>query len=453
MNLRVEGKRLFASTVLAAGVFVLAACSSGETPSQTVVVVTKAPGATELPSEIPTAGPIAPTPGSGDPTLIAKANAPVRSGPSTNYPVYAWMSSGQTATLAGINEAGTHYAVVVTVASSGSGWVDAQLADIQNAGDLPILEVPPPPPTTNFSPPAPGEPAVVAQEAVYVRTGPGTEYPAYGIAEKGARGGVLGVDETIGWFTVRLDPSAVGKGHGWVQSNLVETENVTLDDLTVIEVPPVEVRVQPPEPAPGDPQATAIDYLNVRTGPGTNYPAVAVALPGGNAGVSGKSGDSQWWQVIVGTTYTPSGLAWVNAGYVVTEYTENVPMVEAPPPPDVALPPAGTTACVLVSQSPADGAIMAPGTSFTITWTLQNVGSKTWDQNTTDLNFISAAGSTRLSSVDVLDLTSSVPPGGKYTAVVEMKASSSAGQYGESWNIIEVDNNFCQFYNIINVSQ
>ena len=88
----------------------------------------------------------------------------------------------------------------------------------------------------------------------------------------------------------------------------------------------------------------------------------------------------------------------MNAGYVVTENTENVPVVEAPPPPDVAPPPADAIACVLISQSPADGTIVGPGASFDMTWTFQNVGTTTWDENTTDVNFIAAAGGTRLSS-------------------------------------------------------
>jgi len=451
MSNRVENLRKIALVAVPL-VLILAACSSA-TPEQTVVVVTDAPSATDLPDEIPTAVPIAPTPGSGDPTLIAKVNTAVRSGPGTNYPVYAFMSGGQTATLAGTNDSGMYYAVVVTVASTGTGWIDAQFADISNAGDLAVIEAPPPPPSTAFSPPAPGEPAVVAQESLYVRTGPGEEYPAYGTAEKGARGAVFGVDETLQWFTVRLDPSVVGKGHGWVRSDLVETENVDLEDLTVVEAPPVPERVAPPEVAPGDPKATAIDYVNVRTGPSTNYPAVAMAQPGGSAGVSGKSADTEWWQVIVGTSYTPSGLAWVNAGYVVTENTENVPVVEAPPPPDVAPPPTDATACALISQSPADGTIMAPGNSFDMTWTFQNVGTTTWDENTTDVSFIAAAGGVRLSSVDLLDLTTSVKPGDSYSVVVPMKAPSGAGQYGETWSINENNTSFCQFYNIIDVSQ
>ena len=449
MSNRVENLRKIALVAVPL-VLILAACSSA-TPEQTVVVVTDAPSATDLPDEIPTAVPIAPTPGSGDPTLIAKVNTAVRSGPGTNYPVYAFMSGGQTATLAGTNDSGMYYAVVVTVASTGTGWIDAQFADISNAGDLAVIEAPPPPPSTAFSPPAPGEPAVVAQESLYVRTGPGEEYPAYGTAEKGARGAVFGVDETLQWFTVRLDPSVVGKGHGWVRSDLVETENVDLEDLTVVAAPPVPERVAPPEVAPGDPKATAIDYVNVRTGPSTNYPAVAMAQPGGSAGVSGKSADTEWWQVIVGTSYTPSGLAWVNAGYVVTENTDGVPVVEPEAPP--AVPTAGPLACVLVSQSPADATIMAPGTQFTMTWTLQNVGSATWDENTTDTLFVAAIGGTRLSSTDVLDLSASVPVGGTYTAEVSMTAPSSAGQYGETWSIVENSASFCQFYNIINVSQ
>jgi hypothetical protein len=96
---------------------------------------------------------------------------------------------------------------------------------------------------------------------------------------------------------------------------------------------------------------------------------------------------------------------------------------------------------------------VAAGNSFDITWTFQNVGTTTWDENTTVVNFIAAAGGVRLSSVDLLDLSTSVKPGESYSVVVQMKAPSSAGQYGETWSINESNTNFCQFYNIIDVSQ
>ena len=68
-------------------------------------------------------------------------------------------------------------------------------------------------------------------------------------------------------------------------------------------------------------------------------------------------------------------------------------------------------------------------------------------------NFIAAAGGVRLSSTDLLDLSTSVKPGESYSVVVPMKAPSSAGQYGETWSINESSANFCQFYNLIDVSQ
>jgi len=449
--IRVENMRKIALAAIPL-VLILAACSSGASPEQTVVVVTDAPAATELPVELPTAVPIAPTPASGDPTLIAKVNAAVRSGPDTNYPVYAFMSGGQAATLAGTNEAGTHYAIVVRVAASGTGWVDAQFADVRNAGDLAVIEPPPPPPSTSFQPPAPGEPAVIAQEAVTVRSGPGDAFPAYGVGEKGASAGVLGIDETLQWFAVRLNPEVIGKGHGWVRTGVVETEDVSPDDLIVIEAPPLPQPAEVPQPGTDDPQATAVDYVNVRTGPGSNYPVLVVAQPGATGGVAGQSADGHWWQVLVGEAYTPSGLAWVNTGYVTTKNTENVTVVEAPPPPAVVPPPSGLTACVLVSQSPADGSAVAQGKSFNMTWVVQNVSSQAWGENTTDVKFVSAAGGTRLSSTDLFDLSTSVPSGGTYTVSVPMTAPSSAGQYGETWSMNEGGTNLCQFYNLISVN-
>jgi hypothetical protein len=128
MNIGIKKASQFAHAPLPLVLVFLAACSSGEA-TQTVVAVTQAPTkTTELPAELPTAVPIAPTPGSVDPTLFAKVNAPVRSATGTNYPVYTWMSGGQTARLAGTNAAGTHYTIVVPVTATESGWINAQFS-------------------------------------------------------------------------------------------------------------------------------------------------------------------------------------------------------------------------------------------------------------------------------------------------------------------------------------
>ena len=83
----------------------------------------------------------------------------------------------------------------------------------------------------------------------------------------------------------------------------------------------------------------AIDYVNVRSGPGTSYIIYGVAPPGAAAEVSGKSADGAWWQVKISTQYTADGLGWVSADWVTTQGAESVPVVEAPVPPQLSPPP------------------------------------------------------------------------------------------------------------------
>jgi uncharacterized protein YraI len=83
-------------------------------------------------------------------------------------------------------------------------------------------------------------------------------------------------------------------------------------------------------PGGGIPTATTTDALNVRSGPGTEYFSYGVVSGGTNFEVVGISEDSQWWQVVVPTSLSPSGRGWVNGNYCETENTENVPVVPAP---------------------------------------------------------------------------------------------------------------------------
>jgi hypothetical protein len=51
--------------------------------------------------------------------------------------------------------------------------------------------------------------------------------------------------------------------------------------------------VEPVPASAGQPTATAITDTYIRTGPGTNYPAYAIAPAGKSGQVLGKSGDGQ----------------------------------------------------------------------------------------------------------------------------------------------------------------
>jgi len=71
------------------------------------------------------------------------------------------------------------------------------------------------------------------------------------------------------------------------------------------------------------------DQINVRGGPGTDYPIVGVLIAGQQVPALGRSVGGQWIQVIY--PGVPGGVAWVYAPLV--ELSGSVPIVEPPPTP------------------------------------------------------------------------------------------------------------------------
>ncbi len=427
----------------------LVACSSGatsEAPPAYGGAPTATPATEGMETTLPVAVAVLPTPASGEPALTADQNVNVRSGPGSNYPVLFILPGGQQAQLTGISQDGTYYIINVPVAPQSQGWVDINYATVTNADNIPAIQAPPVPPTVNVVPPGPDDPQATARDEVYVRSGPGNQYPAYGIAPEGANARVIGVSEDGQWWAVRIDPAVVGTGYGWVPAFIVDAKNT--EGVPVIQAPPEATQVTPVEPAPGSPTAMATDYVNVRSGPGLNYPVLGVAAPGAQGEVTGVSEDGQWWQIRVPTTFYPNGQVWVSASYVITTNAESVPVVSAPVPPPVAPTPLPTSACVLITQSPQDGTIFGAGSAFEMLWLLQNVGSTAWDAAEVDLKFVTAS-SARLSAVDVIDLTTTVDPAQVYEAKVPMQAPADPGQYSETWSLVQGEQVLCQFYVII----
>ena len=281
------------------------------------------PGATPDPN-IPVA--VIPTAAPGEPGAIANYNTTIMSGPGYNYVVYAVFVGSATAKVVGKSEDGLWWAVSVPPAPGGSGWVDAAWVTVANADSVPVLPTPPVPPTTELIPPAPEDPQVTTLVNTYVRTGPGANFPAYGVASAGVTGRVIGKSEDGLWWVVRLNPEQVGDGYGWVEAQYTSAVNV--DGVQTIETPGTAEPVSAAPPPEGVPTAMAIDYVNVRSGPGTTYLIYGVASPGTTGEVSGKSADGAWWQVKISTQYAPDGLGWVSADWVITEGTESTAVVE-----------------------------------------------------------------------------------------------------------------------------
>jgi uncharacterized protein YraI len=477
--IRINKQLLILNLVIAAAL-VLSACGGAATPAptqdtamiqtqaaQTVVadltqnapVPTQAPPPTAVNTEMPPPpGPtpdpnvpvaVFPTPAPGDPAAIANYNTYIFGGPGTNYVVYAMLVGGKTIKVVGKSEDGLWWAVSVPVAPTGSGWVNAGWVTVKGVESVPVLPTPPVPPTTEMVPPGPTDPQLVAIANVYVRTGPAVNYPAFGIAQAGASGRVIGKSEDGKWWVVRLNPEKVGAGYGWVDGQYTSASNV--ETVQTIKNPVTYQTAPPPPPPAGVPVAVAVDFVNVRSGPGTSYTVLVVAPPGAAGEVTGKSADGAWWQVKISTTYSADGYGWVSADWVYTQGTDSVPVVEASaPPPTVETtpaPPSTALSCVLVAQTPTDYTQFTAGTGFSTTWVLQNTGSAAWASSTTDLRYLGAVATTPLhQGSDIYDLPLDVQPGTSYNFTVPMIAPAAAGTYGELWEVGSSSGVLCQFY-------
>ncbi len=388
----------------------------------------------------------------GQPLVEAAINTVIMGGPGTNYVVYGAFLGGKTAIATGLSADSQWYAISVPVAPDGNGWVSALYVIARDTSGLPVLPTPPVPPTVELVPPAEGDPQAIALTQVYVRNGPGDTYPAYGIAQTNAKARVIGKSQDGTWLTVRINPQVVGLGYGWVATAYTQPSNI--ESVPVVSAPNQPPPVTTTPPASGAPSATAIDYINVRSGPGTEYLLLGTAAPGATAEVTGKSQDGLWWEIKIPTSYYAPGLAWVSADWVTTANTDSVPVVAAPPPPSTEVPttPPPSNMCILVSQEPADGTTFALSTGFGVKWELMNTGTLAWNQDSTDLVFLGAINGQRLhQNYDLYDITTTVEPGEDYTVSGSLITPATPGQYGEAWSLVSNGTTVCTFWITINV--
>lgn len=99
---------------------------------------------------------------------------------------------------------------------------------------------------------------------------------------------------------------------------------------------PTPIPSPTPEPAPVvslPPDSTT--KINIRSGPGTDYPVLGQIEPGQSAPVTGRNQDNSWWQI----SLADNSLGWVFGELVQAAGPTNaVPIAAAPPPPPTATP-------------------------------------------------------------------------------------------------------------------
>ncbi|HTX78960.1 MAG TPA: NBR1-Ig-like domain-containing protein [Longilinea sp.] len=120
-----------------------------------------------------------------------------------------------------------------------------------------------------------------------------------------------------------------------------------------------------------------------------------------------------------------------------TETVTPVPAnTEAPTPlstaTNVPIPPTATSICDLsqfVSETVPDGSTFAPGSTFTKTWRVKNVGACTW---TSSYAIVFDSGD-HLGAPDAIPFPGNVAPGQEVDLSINMQAPSAPGNYESYW--------------------
>jgi uncharacterized protein YraI len=179
----------------------------------------------------------------------------------------------------------------------------------------------------------------------------------------GTLGEVVGKSEDGGWWALNMPVSPTGRG--WVSGDYVTASNA--EGVPAMPAPPVPPTVEPVAPGPDDPQATVIQPVLVRMGPGETYPAYGSAQPGQTALVIGRSEDGAYWVVRVNPQIITNGFAWVQASLVQAKNTENAPVIAAPPvPASVPVPPPATTGAPMATATTAVNVRTGPSTDYPV---------------------------------------------------------------------------------------
>lgn len=150
-----------------------------------------------------------------------------------------------------------------------------------------------------------------------LRAGPGTTYPVVGAARPGQTVTIVETNLAGDWYRLADDQ--------WIAAFLVNT--------TAPNPPPVDQATVAATPLSTITSGTANRAANLRAGPGTTYAIVGTVQSGQRLNLSGRTGDSAWYQIESG--------AWI-AAFLVNSGTAAQPtaMPSSVAPAATALPPA-----------------------------------------------------------------------------------------------------------------
>ena len=165
-----------------------------------------------------------PTPAPDVAYLVANTAVNVRSGPSTDYPIFGTAQQGQSAEISGKSQDGGWWQIIIPtdISPDGRGWISAAYTTAYNTDNVPVVEAPPLPPEVNPPDPPPGGNLVVTTEPLNVRSGPHNSYPSYGTVPRGTTLLAVGLSQDGRWVAVQIPTSIAPDGIGWVSGAYLE---------------------------------------------------------------------------------------------------------------------------------------------------------------------------------------------------------------------------------------
>jgi uncharacterized protein YraI len=275
------------------------------------------------------------SPPSDVPTVTATANVNVRSGPGTMYPIHGTAQKGTNGEVIGSSPDDKWWAIKVPESISGNGvaWVAKDYTSLNNptGSSIPTVEPPLLPPLAGVPSPSPGDPWLSITEVASVRSGPGIQYPIYGVAPVGSKAKIVGISEDRKWWTVELPTSIDPDSHGWIFKDFVYAQQT--DNVPTIEAPRVPENIIPTPPQSGAAAAVTLEPINVRSGPSNKFPSYGQIPIGTTMAVVGRSLDGEYWVVKIPRSFTTLEQGWVAARYCEAVNTQQVPVVQPPPEP------------------------------------------------------------------------------------------------------------------------
>lgn len=148
---------------------------------------------------------------------------------------------------------------------------------------------------------------------------------------------------------------------------------------------------------------------------------------------------------------TPTETPVPSPTFTVTVTPTNTPILSPTPSEPADQPPStGSDVAIWLANDPPDNTRFSPGEAFTVTWTIENIGTSTWSTR----YYIEFVSGERMDAAEKHFLPYPVPPERNVQVSVDFIAPTTLGTQRSNWKLFNAnDNAFYDFYIIIEVAE